>query len=105
MKTNFYNKLKEANKTGKKPYVIESGQGAYLTINGTKKLNLCSSHYLGFAVDERLTNAVIKATKKYGVGTGYRTLAGTHKLNIALEEAIAKFKGTEAAVIFSSAYM
>lgn len=105
MKANFYSKLEEANKTGKKPYVIESGQGAHLTINGTKKLNLCSSHYLGFAVDERVKNAAIEATKKYGVGTGYRTLAGTHKLNIALEEAIAKFKGTEAAVIFSSAYM
>jgi glycine C-acetyltransferase len=101
----FYKQIEEASKTGKQPYVIESGEGAYLTINGVKKLNLCSSHYLGLAEDQRLKNAVKDAVEKYGVGTGYRTLAGTHLLHLKLEEAIAKFKGTEAAVVFSSAYM
>ena len=101
----FYSTLEEAVKSGKKPWVIESGQGAYLTIDGTKKLNFCSSHYLGLAVDERLKKAITEAVNKYGVGTGYRTLAGTHTLHLQLEEAIAKFKGTEAAVVFSSAYM
>jgi glycine C-acetyltransferase len=103
--TDFYKKLTEANKSGKAPHTIESGEGAYLTIKGKKKLNFCSSHYLGLAVDPRLEKAITDATKKYGVGTGYRTLAGTHKLHIALETAIATFKGTEAAVVLSSAYM
>lgn len=102
---NFYKKIEEVAKNGKAPYVIESGEGAYLTINGKKMLNLCSSHYLGFAVDARLQKAINDAIAKYGVGTGYRTLAGTHMLHIELEKAIAKFKGTEAAVVFSSAYM
>lgn len=101
----FYNKLEEAVRPGKTPYTIESGQGAYLTINGRKKLNFCSSHYLGFAVEPRLQHAVAEATAKYGVGTGYRTLAGTHTLHLELEKAVARFKGTEAAVVFSSAYM
>ena len=35
---------------------------------------------------------------------GYRTLAGTHALHVELEDKIAHFKGTEAAVTFSSAY-
>ncbi|HSD98675.1 MAG TPA: aminotransferase class I/II-fold pyridoxal phosphate-dependent enzyme [Patescibacteria group bacterium] len=91
--------------SGKWPHTIESGEGAYLTINGTPKLNFCSSHYLGFAVDPRLAEAVASAVKKYGIGTGYRTLAGTHTLHLELEEKIAKFKGTEKAVTFSSAYM
>ncbi len=101
----FYKKLESESASGHVPYVIESGEGAYLRIDGTDKLNFCSSHYLGLAEDERLKDAVCKAVKKYGVGTGYRTLAGTHTLHLQLEEKIAKFKGTEAAVVFTSAYM
>jgi len=101
----FYKKLEEIVRLGVPPKIIESPQGAYLTIGGVKKLNFCSSHYLGLAVDKRLKEAVKKAVDKYGIGTGYRTLAGTHVLHIELEKAIAKFKKTEAAVIFSSAYM
>lgn len=103
--TDFYKKIEEIVATGKSPYVIESGQGAYLKINGRDKLNFCSSHYLGFAVDERVKKAAIEATEKYGLGTGYRTLAGTHTLHVQLEEAIAKFKGTEKAVVLTSAYL
>lgn len=107
MKTisDFYTYLEEATKNGKTPYTIESGEGAYLTIDGKKQLNFCSSHYLGLAVDPRLEKAIIAATEKYGVGTGYRTLAGTHVLHLELEKALAAFKDTEAAVVFSSAYM
>jgi glycine C-acetyltransferase len=101
----FYKQLTESTKSGKPPKVIESGQGAYLTIGGVPKLNFCSSHYLGLAVNTRLKRAAQKAIEKYGLGTGYRTLAGTHTLHLKLEEALAKFKGTEAAVVFSSAYM
>jgi len=101
----FYKNLEEVVGVGTSPRIIESGQGAYLTINGIKKLNFCSSHYLGFAEDKRLKRAVYAATEKFGLGTGYRTLAGTHKLHLQLEAAIAKFKGTESAVVFSSAYI
>jgi glycine C-acetyltransferase len=101
----FYSDLAEEASKGKTPVVIESGQGAYLTIDGKKKLNFCSSHYLGLAENPRLKEAIIDATQKYGVGTGYRTLAGTHILHIELENAIAEFKGTEKAVVLSSAYM
>lgn len=102
---NFYKKLEEEIKSAKTPFVIESGEGAYLKINGVEKLNFCSSHYLGLAEDQRLKDAVKESVQKYGVGTGYRTLAGTHTLHLELEAAIAKFKGTQAAVVFTSAYM
>ena len=77
---------------------------ADLTIGGKDYLNFCSSHYLGFAEEPRLKKAAKDAIDLYGLGTGYRTLAGTHALHIELEDKIAHFKGTEAAVTFSSAY-
>ena len=101
----FYKKLEEVVSSGSLPRIIESAQGPYLTINGVKKLNFCSSHYLGFTESKRIKDATIEAVKKYGIGTGYRTLAGTHTIHLELEEAIAKFKGTEDAVIFTSAYL
>ncbi len=101
----FYKKLEEVIKVGKKPYIIESGEGAYLTIAGKKKLNFCSSHYLGLAVDNRLKTVAKKAIDKYGLGTGYRTLAGNHILHVKLEEALAKFKRAEAAIVLTGGYM
>jgi glycine C-acetyltransferase len=101
----FYKQLAQITKLGSSPRIIESGQGAYLTIGGVKKLNFCSSHYLGLAEHPRIKKAAQEAIEKYGLGTGYRTLAGTHTLHLQLEEAIAKFKGTESSVVFSSAYM
>jgi len=102
---NFYKKLEEIVKAGASPKIIESGQGAYLTIKGKKELNFCSSHYLGLAVDERLKTAVKKAVDKYGIGTGYRTLAGTHVLHVELENALARFKKAESAIVLTGGYM
>jgi glycine C-acetyltransferase len=101
---NFWKKLTAASANKVSPRVISSGQGGYLTIAGKDYLNFCSSHYLGFAEEPRLKKAAKDAIDLYGLGTGYRTLAGTHALHVELEDKIAKFKGTEAAVTFSSAY-
>lgn len=101
----FYKKIGEFSKTGVSPRIIESSQGAYLIINGKKQLNFCSSHYLGLAVDERLKKAVKKAVDKYGIGTGYRTLAGTNVLNVKLEESLARFKNAESSIVVSAGYL
>lgn len=100
----FWSKLRDAQALKTIPRVVSSGQGAYLDIGGKSYLNFCSSHYLGFAEEPRLKKAAQDAIEQYGLGTGYRTLAGTHALHVELEKAIAEFKGTEAAVCFSSAY-
>merc|ERR1712166_468771 len=100
----FWNKLTTAQALKTLPRVISSGQGAHLTIEGRPYLNFGSSHYLGFAEEPRLKKAAQDAIELYGLGTGYRTLAGTHALHIKLEESIARFKGTEGAVCFASAY-
>ncbi len=102
---NFYKELEESVKLGTASKVIESGQGAYLTIKGKKVLNFCSSHYLGLAVDDRLKKVVKEAVEKYGMGTGYRTLAGTHVLHVELEKALAKFKNSDDAIVLSSGYV
>lgn len=101
----FYKQLKEEEKNYKSPRVIQSGEGAYLTIDGKEKLNFCSSHYLGLAVDKRLKEAVKKAVDEFGIGTGYRTLAGTNVLNVELEEKLAKFKKTESTIVLTGGYM
>jgi len=101
----FYQILEEAEKNYKSPRIIESSEGAYLTINNKKKLNFCSSHYLGLAVEPRVIKAVKEAVDKYGIGTGYRTLAGTHMLHLELEEALARFKGAESAIVLQGGYM
>ncbi len=101
----FYHDLEEIVKVGKTPHVITSGQGAYFTIEGRKKLNFCSSHYLGLAVSDRLKKAIKEAVDIYGVGTGYRILAGTHTLHVQLEEALARFKRAEAAIVLTGGYM
>ncbi|GMH47192.1 hypothetical protein TrRE_jg2690 [Triparma retinervis] len=100
----FWASLSAASASKVNPHVVSSGQGAYLTINSTPYLNFCSSHYLGFALQPRLKSAAKAAIDLHGLGTGYRTLAGTHSLHVDLESKIAAFKGTEGAVTFTSAY-
>ncbi len=86
--------------------VIESSQGAYLIIKGQKKLNLCSNNYLGLASDQRLKDAVIKAVKRYGVGTGsVRALSGTNVLHLELEKRLADFKKADACIVLTGGYM
>ena len=101
----FYKKLEQEAQNAKQPLIIESAEGAYLTVSGQKKLNFCSSHYLGFAVNERIKNAAKEAIEKYGLGTGYRTLAGTNVLNTELEDRLAKFKKAEAAIVVAGGYL
>jgi len=100
----LWSKLRAAQAHKITPRIISSGQGSHLEIGGKSYLNFCSSHYLGFAEEPRLKIAAQNAIEKYGLGTGYRTLSGTHALHVELETAIAHFKGTEAAVCFTSAY-
>ncbi|MCK5827095.1 aminotransferase class I/II-fold pyridoxal phosphate-dependent enzyme, partial [Candidatus Bipolaricaulota bacterium] len=82
---------------------IEGPMGAWVTIDGKSRLNLCSNNYLGFANDPRLTQAAIAAIQTFGVGPGaVRSIAGTMTLHLELEAAIARFKGTEAALSVQS---
>ncbi len=84
---------------------LESPQGAWLVVDGKRVLNFCSNNYLGLANDPRLVQAAKEAIDKYGVGPGaVRTIAGTMKLHVELEKALAEFKETEAAISFQSGF-
>jgi glycine C-acetyltransferase len=66
---------------------------------------LASNNYLGLTTHPKLREAAMAATKKYGVGSGaVRTVSGTMSIHMELEEKIARFKNTEACVVFQSGF-
>ncbi|MCL0063719.1 glycine C-acetyltransferase [Dehalococcoidia bacterium] len=82
---------------------IESAQGAWIVVDGSRVLNLCSNNYLGLANEPRLKEAAIQAIEQFGVGPGaVRSIAGTTSLHLKLEKALADFKGVEDALSFQS---
>ncbi|WP_211655076.1 glycine C-acetyltransferase [Planococcus alpniumensis] len=84
---------------------VEGPNGAIIKIGGKDLINLSSNNYLGLATDEGLKKVAIEAIKKYGVGAGaVRTINGTLDLHVQLEEKLAEFKGTEAAISFQSGF-
>ncbi|AND39870.1 glycine C-acetyltransferase [Cytobacillus oceanisediminis] len=84
---------------------LESPNGPIIKINGRELINLSSNNYLGLATDERLKKSAIEAIEKYGVGAGaVRTINGTLELHTKLEEKLAEFKQTEAAIAYQSGF-
>jgi glycine C-acetyltransferase len=84
---------------------LSSPQGAWLTVDGRRVLNLCSNNYLGLANHPHLKEAARQAIETYGVGPGaVRTIAGTMDLHLDLERRLAAFKGVEAAISFQSGF-
>ncbi|MDX8345429.1 glycine C-acetyltransferase [Rossellomorea sp. YZS02] len=84
---------------------LQGANGPVITVKGKKLVNLSSNNYLGLATDERLKKVAIEAVKEYGVGAGaVRTINGTLDLHVKLEEKLAKFKGTEAAIAYQSGF-
>lgn len=84
---------------------IGSAQGPEIEIAGRRLINFSSNDYLGLANDSRLREAAVAAIGEFGVGAGAsRLVSGTQSLHVRLESAIARWKGTEAALCFSSGY-
>lgn len=84
---------------------LEGPNGPIIMIRGVKRINLSSNNYLGLATDDRLIAAAVKATEKYGAGSGaVRTINGTFDLHVRLEEKLAEFKHTEAAIAYQSGF-
>jgi glycine C-acetyltransferase len=85
--------------------VLDDEQGPVCHYDGRKVINLASNNYLGLCDHPKLREAAIAATQKYGVGSGaVRTIAGTMRIHMQLEEKIAAFKGVEACVVFQSGF-
>ena len=85
---------------------IDSAQAAHVTVSGAEKLLLASNNYLGLVDHPRLKRAAQEAIERYGCGSGgSRLTTGTLPLHTKLEEELAAFKGTEAALLFDTGYM
>ena len=85
--------------------VLDDQQAPVCHYDGKQVINLASNNYLGLANHPRLIEASLKATRELGVGSGaVRTIAGTMRIHMDLEEKIARFKNVEACVVFQSGF-
>ncbi|QHT58533.1 glycine C-acetyltransferase [Paenibacillus lycopersici] len=84
---------------------LQGGNGPMIQIKNRPLINLSSNNYLGLAGDERLIAAAERALRQYGVGAGaVRTINGTMDVHEELEEKLARFKQTEAAIAYQSGF-
>jgi len=85
--------------------IIESPQGAEITVNGKTVLNFCANNYLGLSSHPK----VIEAAKKYVDYRGYgmssvRFICGTQDIHKELEKKISTFLGTEDTILYVAAF-
>lgn len=84
---------------------VEGANGAIIQVRGKILINLSSNNYLGLATNEQLKRVAKQAIDRYGVGAGaVRTINGTLDVHVKLEEKLAEFKGTEAAISYQSGF-
>uniref|UniRef100_UPI00406CF249 glycine C-acetyltransferase n=1 Tax=Psychrobacillus sp. FSL K6-2843 TaxID=2921549 RepID=UPI00406CF249 len=84
---------------------VEGANGPIITVGGNELINLSSNNYLGLATNDELKRIAKETIDKYGVGAGaVRTINGTLDLHVKLEEKLAEFKGTEAAISYQSGF-
>ena len=84
---------------------VDSPQSPRIEIGGRTLLNFSSNDYLGLANEPALKEAAIKAVERYGAGAGAsRLICGSLAPHQELDETLAAFKGTEAALSFSTGY-
>jgi glycine C-acetyltransferase len=86
-------------------HIIGGEQCARAVVDNRPVVNLASNNYLGLTTHPRLRAAAIRATQELGVGAGsVRPIAGTLALHVELEDRLAAFKQTEAALVFQSGF-
>src|SRR6187402_3187843 len=84
---------------------IDSPQQPSLEFAGRRLINFSSNDYLGLATEPALREAAKQAIDQYGLGAGAsRLISGTLSPHARLEEKIAEWKRTEAALTFTSGY-
>jgi len=84
---------------------VESPQRARVQVAGRELLNFSSNDYLGLADHPVLKEAARRAVDQFGAGSGAsRLICGSLAVHHELEEKLTAFKGTQAALAFSSGY-
>lgn len=86
-------------------HLVEGEQLPRVRMAGRTTINLSSNNYLGLATHPKLKEAAKEAIDLYGCGAGAsRLISGTMEVHEKLEDRIARFKGTEAALVLNSGY-
>src|SRR3954464_13557399 len=101
-------RLDELKATGlhRRMRLVSGPQGPRVVLDGRPVLLLCSNNYLGLADHPRVREAAADAAMRWGVGAGAsRLVSGAVTIHRRLEERLAEFEGTEAAVLFGSGYL
>ena len=84
---------------------IDSAQDTEVMMDGKKVLMFGSNSYMGLTHDQRIIDAAIAATRKYGTGcAGSRLLNGTLDIHVELEKELAEFVGKDEALCFSTGF-
>ncbi len=107
MQRTIQSELEEITRQGllRSTRLVSGRQTARVTCNGRDVLLLCSNNYLGLADHPALAAASIAAIQQYGTSSGAsRLVSGTMELHERLENAVAGFKKSEAALIFNSGH-
>jgi len=106
-KCHNFTAAREAIAGGYYPYFIplDDTEGTEVTIGDKRLIMIGSNNYLGLTTHPKVREAAIEAVRRYGTScTGSRFLNGTLHLHKELEERLAAFMGTEAALVFSTGY-
>jgi glycine C-acetyltransferase/8-amino-7-oxononanoate synthase len=106
--TEIHERLEELRELGlyRRMRMISGPQGPRVVLDGKPVLLLCSNNYLGLADHPRVREAAADAAMRWGVGAGAsRLVSGTMTVHRRLEERMADFKRTEAALLFGSGYL
>lgn len=97
-------KIESAN-TFKYETALDSPQNGVVKVQNKKVIMLASNNYLGLSNNPIVKSGAINGIKKYGYGlASVRFLCGTQSIHLELEKLIAKFIGTEDAILFSSCF-
>lgn len=105
--TRIQQELKEIDEAGlyKKERIIDSEQGAEITVNGKKVLNFCANNYLGLSSAPKVVEAAHRAIDERGYGmSSVRFICGTQDIHKELEQKLATFLGTEDTILYVACF-
>ncbi len=89
----------------KKERIIETPQGAEITVNGKTVLNFCANNYLGLSSHPKVIEAAHKTLDEWGYGmSSVRFICGTQEIHKELEAKIAEFLGMEDTILYAACF-
>ncbi|MCD6012054.1 MAG: 2-amino-3-ketobutyrate CoA ligase [Flavipsychrobacter sp.] len=105
--TRLQQELQEIRNAGlyKQERIIESAQGAEITVNGKQVLNFCANNYLGLSSHPKVIEAAHRAIDHRGYGmSSVRFICGTQDIHKELEEKMSKFLGTDDTILYVACF-